>query len=274
MTINAAELAFNLKSCSAIFVEKLVVSFGDDAIKQLKDASTLQAKRDLLEMLVLECEDETDAELMFTAIKEFAEFVIKNEADLKNSREASQKAAAQYKQDKISYQTNAQKKIDDLDEEFEIDQEKLAAYQLGINKVKAKELRKKARHRGLVALAKGAIAATVDGMENQYSKTANVVMQRSITDTKSVMRNYQDAGVETDTIEAYASIEESVIASAKKTSKDTQAGKDVSIINKHSLDAVQANMALRFGLSSESLRRMEEQQRQEHNAQIKEVMNG
>ncbi len=272
MTVNSAELTANLKFCSAIFVEKLIVSFGDEAINQLLNTSTLQAKRELLQSLILDSKDDTIPAMMEQSIREFAEFVKKNEQDLKVSRDAAKSAKEKYDEDKESYKNNAQVKIDALDKEFEIDQEKWDSYQLGINKVKAKELRKKVRHRGLVALAKGAIAATIDGVENQYFKTANAVITTAIRDTKSVMRTYQDAGIETDTLEGTQAIEEAVVATAKKTSKNTNAGKDIAILNSQ-MEAVKASSALILGLDSQSLGRLEQQSREHREQTITEHMN-
>jgi len=256
MPINGVHLSADLKSCTAIFVEKLIVAFGDEGCEALENTSTLQAKRDLLQSLIMDSEDDTIPSMMEQSIKDFAEFVRKNEQDLKVSRDAAKTAKETYDNDKQTYKDKAQVKIDALDKEFDIDQDKLEAYQLGINKVKAKELRKKVRHRGLVALAKGAIAATIDGVENQYFKSANVVMQRAIQDTKNVMRTYQEAGTEVDTVEGSKAIEEAVVSTAKKTSKDTDGGKNVTILNAQ-LEAAKAGAAIMLGLDSESLGRLE-----------------
>lgn len=263
MTINSAELTSNLKSCSSIFVEKLIVSFGDDAIKELENTPILKDKRELLERLILDCDDDTKQELYDLSIREFAEFVVKNEASLKASKDKARDAREAYNKDTEAYKTNTKVKIDELDEEFEIDQDKLAAYQLKLNKVKAKELREKTRHKGLVALAKGTIAATIDGIENQYMRTANAVMSSAINDTKAVMRNFTDEGADVDTVEGTKAVEEAVIAKAKKTSKDTEAGRNDSIINAQ-LEATRASMALTMGLSSSDLKSLEDQQKVEH----------
>lgn len=267
MTINGNELGANLKSCSAIFVEKLIVVFGDDAIKDLENTSTLQAKRDLLQSLIMDSKDDTIPLMMEQHIKDFAEFVRKNEQDLKVSRDAAKTAKENYDKDKQNYKNNAQVKIDALDEEFDIDQDKLAAYQLGINKVKAKELRKKIRHRGLVELAKGAIAATIDGVEDKYFKTANAVMTTAIRDTKNVMRIFQEDGAEVETLEGYKAIEEAVVSNAKKTSKDTDGGKNVTILNAQ-LEAAKASMAFAMDLSSDSLKVLEDRQREQHQQRV------
>ena len=274
MTVNSAELTANLKFCSAIFVEKLIVSFGDEAINQLLNTSTLQAKRELLQSLIMDSKDDDDTipVMMEQSIREFAEFVKKNEQDLKVSRDAAKTAKENYDNDKQNYKDNAQVKIDALDKEFEIDQEKWDSYQLGINKVKAKELRKKVRHRGLVALAKGAIAATIDGVENEYFKTANVVMTTAIRDTKNVMRIFQEDGAEVETVEGYKAIEEAVVSNAKKTSKDTDGGKNVTILNAQ-METAKASMAFAMDLSSGSLKALEDRQREHNQQRIVEHMN-
>lgn len=274
MTINNTELTANLKSCSAIFIEKLIVSFGDEAIKELEKVSTLGDKRDLLAQLILESEDDTIPEMMCESIKEFAEFVVKNEASLKVSKEAVTTARATYNTDKENYKTQTQVKVDALDEEFDIDQDKLAAYQLKLNKVKAAQLRKKTRHRGLVAIAKGSIAATIDGIESSYFKTVNAVVSSAIADTKVSMRNFTDAGVDVDTIEGTKAVEEAVISKARKTSADTDAGKNDSIISHNSTEAAKKAFMLGYDLNSESIKRLEDQYRQEHTTQIQELMTG
>lgn len=267
MTINNAELTSNLKSCSSIFVEKLIVSFGDEAIKELENTPILKDKRELLERLILESDDDTKQGLYALSIQEFAEFVVKNEASLKASRDKARDAREAYNKDKEAYKTNTQVKIDALDEDFEIDQDKLASYQLKLNKVKAKELREKTRHRGLVALAKGTIAATIDGIEDRYMRTANAVMASAINDTKASMRNFQNDGVDVDTIEGTKAIEEAVIAKAKKTSKDTQAGKNDSMLSQTTTLAAKAAIILNHDINSkfvsDTYQEIEKQRNQE-----------
>ena len=267
MTIDNSNLTANLKSCSAVFVEKLIVSFGDEAIKDLENVSTLRDKRELLESLILECEDKEHQEMLDYTIQDFAQFVVKNEVSLKVSSDAVKKAREEYNNDKESYKKKTQVKIDDLDAGFNIDQDKWNADREKLNRVRGKELRKKSRHRGLVYIAKGAISATIDGEEDKYFKTANAVMSRAITDTKNVIRGYQEAGVEIDTVDGTKAIEEAVIATAEKTSKDTDAGKNISVINAQMDSVMKATIARTLDLDPEALARIENQ-RQQHHKQV------
>ena len=271
MKINGTELTASLEFCSADFVEKLVISFGDEAVKDLENTSTLKAERELLETLILEAEDETVAEMMVESIKDFAQFVQKNEADLRKSKAALDQARNTYKKDKQKYEENTHNKLEALDEEFEIDPEKLAAYQLAQNKLRAKKLRAKARHRGLVAIAKGTVAATIDGVENQYFKTTTAVVTKTIEETKSAMRNQQAAGNDTDTEETFKALEEAVSSTAEKISKETNGGKDVAILNA-SMDAARASAVLALEINNESLPKLEQVPREHHEQRIQEHM--
>ena len=272
MTINSNELTANLKSCSATFVEKLIVSFGDEAIKDLENTSTLQAKRELLEVFILDNEDEIKAEMIAESIEDFAKFVQKNEADLKASKEALDNARKTYNEDRQKYETNTFNKIEALDKEFEIDKDKLAAQQLAQNKLRAKKLREKARHRGLVSIAKGAVAATIDGIENEYFKVTTAVVTKTIQEAKTSMTHQQEAGVDVDTLESYKSIEEFAVSNAKKTTKNTNGGKNVAILSA-TMDSTKATAALRLDLSSESLAKLEKEPRELHEQRIRAYMN-
>lgn len=221
----------NLKSCSVELIEKLILSY-PEAIETLERTSTLRDKRELLESCVLgDDEDPKRKESIELIVQDYAEFVEKNEDSLKTSKEAYTSAKRQYDNEKEDYKVKAQAKITEAIEMLKIKERDIAKYEQRLNKERAKKLRKNIRHKGLVFMAKGAIAATIDGIEKEYSATAQVVMTSAINDTKAAMRNYKENGEDVNTLESTEALVEAVSSDASKTSKNTQGGKHISTIS-------------------------------------------
>ena len=225
-----SEMMNNLKSCPVELIEKLILSY-PEAIETLEGISTLRDKRELLESCVLDDKDEERLVNIEIIVQGYAEFVKQNEASLRESKEAYTSAKKQYDDEKEEYKLKAQAKITEAVETLNINEKSIAKYEQRLNKERAKKLRKNLRHRGLVALAKGAIAATIDGIEKEYCATAQVVMTSAINDTKVAMRNYEESGVDVDTLESTEALVEAVSSNASNTSKNTQGGKHLSTIN-------------------------------------------
>ena len=181
--------------------------------------------------IVLDDEDEERQGHIELIVQDYAEFVEQNKASLKTSKEVYTSAKKQYDNEKEDYKLKAQAKITEAVETLNINEKSIAKYELRLNKERAKKLRKNIRHRGLVALAKGAIAATIDGIEKEYCATAQVVMTSAINDTKAVMQNYQESGIPVDTLESTEALVEVASSNASNTSKNTEGGKHLSTIN-------------------------------------------
>lgn len=226
-----SEMMNNLKSCPVELIEKLILSYRD-AIDTLEGISTLEDKRELLESCVLDDQDEERLVNIELIVQGYADFVEQNEASLRKSKEAYTSAKKQHDNEKEDYKLKAQAKITEAVETLNINEKSIARYEQRLDKERAKKLRKNIRHRGLVALAKGAVAATIDGIEKEYSATAQVVMTSAINDTKAVMRTYEESrDVDVDTLESTGAIVEAVSSNASNTSKNTQGGKHLSTIN-------------------------------------------
>lgn len=251
-----SEMMNNLKSCPVELIEKLILSY-PEAIEALEGISTLRDKRELLESCVLNDEHEERKGDIKQIVHDYAEFVEQNEASLKKSKEAYTSAKKQYDNEKEDYKLKAQAKITEAVEILDINEKSIAKYEQRLDKERAKKLRKNLRHRGLVALAKGAVAATIDGIEKEYCATAQVVMTSAIRDTKAVMRSYEESGdVDVDTLESTEAIVEAVSSNASNTSKNTEGGKHLTTINPQVEAARQSFINL---LSPVGLNREEEQ---------------
>lgn len=150
----------NLKSCPVELIEKLILSY-PEATEALEGISTLRDKRELLESCVLDDKDEERKGNIELIVQDYAEFLEKNEASLKTSKEAYTSAKRQYDNEKEDYKVKAQAKITEAMEILKIKKRDIAKYEQRLDKERAKKLRKNLRHKGLVALAKGAIAATI-----------------------------------------------------------------------------------------------------------------
>ena len=181
-----SEMMNNLKSCPVELIEKLILSY-PEAIEALEGISTLRDKRELLESCVLDDKDEERQVKIELTVQDYAEFVEQNEASLRKSKEAYTSAKKQHDNEKEDYKLKAQAKITEAVETLNINEKSIAKYEQRLDKERAKKLRKNLRHRGLVALAKGTIAATIDGIEKEYCATAQVVMTSAIRDTNPLM---------------------------------------------------------------------------------------
>ena len=230
-----------------------------EAIGTLETISTLKDKRELLESCVIDDKDEERQVNIELIVQGYAEFVEQNEASLKKSKEAYTSAKKQYDNEKEDYKVKAEAKITEAIETLNIKDKDIAKYEQRLDKERAKKLRKNLRHKGLVALAKGAIAATIDGIEREYSATAQVVMTSAISKTKVVMRNYEESGIAVDTLESTEALVEAASSNASKTSKNTQGGNHISTIN---LQVEAARKSLITQLSPVGLNNLQEDEEQ------------
>jgi hypothetical protein len=163
-TIDKEELTKYLNKCDRKFLDTLILTFGDDGVKQLEYTHSSKAKRELACELM--CPENDEAK--FLMVKEYYDLIDMSEEDIQGAKDDLKKARKEYQETMDEYKSKLESRVEELRTKFKIENHHIQAYE----QIKGKKREANLVKKGLKAYATARTIAKRNGQEDQLIASA------------------------------------------------------------------------------------------------------